>query len=95
MSDPQKLGKRVFEQRCSVCHTQATITSKIYGPALYKEIVDGNEDAIRERINTGVKDRMPGFRYGLQSSEIEGIIEYLKTLPKPKPQGSASESPVD
>ena len=54
----------------------------MYGPALYKDLVNGSEDAIKEMIRSG-SSKMPGFKLGLQPSEIEAIVEYLKTVPKP------------
>ena len=96
LTDQQVLGRRIFQQRCAVCHTQPLYRSRRYGPALYKDIVDGNEDAMREVIMDGARGRMPGFRYGLQPDEVTAIIEYLKTMPKPAPPASGgSEGPVD
>jgi mono/diheme cytochrome c family protein len=78
----QKLGQRVFEQRCGICHAPARPGFQMYGPALYKDLVNGNEDTIKEMIRTGTA-KMPGFRFGLDPSEIDAIVEYLKTVPKP------------
>lgn len=91
LNDTQKLGRRVFQQRCGVCHTQPTRTSPMYGPVLYKDIVEGNEDTIRQFIRSG-SARMPGFKYGLEPMEINAIVEYLKTVPKPPKSGSPSGS---
>lgn len=95
----QKLGQRVFEQRCGICHAPARPGFQMYGPALYKDLVSGNEDAIKEMIRTGTV-KMPGFRFGLESSEIDAIVEYLKTVPKPVkngegPAGPGAMGPVD
>src|SRR5665213_4602041 len=78
LNDTQTLGRRLFQQRCGVCHTESTPGAKRYGPALYKELVIGNEDGIREFIANGSKGKMPGFKYGLESAEINAIVEYLK-----------------
>ena len=97
LSETQKLGRRIFQQRCGVCHTAPTLTSGIYGPVLYKEIVDGNEDAIKQFIQNG-SARMPGFKYGLEPSEIDAVIDYLKSVPKPRKTGSSGrkdQGPVD
>ena len=97
LNETQKLGRRIFQQRCGVCHTAPTLTSGIYGPVLYKEIVDGNEDTIKQFIQNG-SNRMPGFKYGLEPSEIDAVIEYLKTVPKPSKSGSPAgkdQGPVD
>lgn len=96
LTDQQVLGRRIFQQRCAVCHTQPLYKSRLYGPALYKEIVDGNEDAMRGFIMDGTRGRMPGFKYGLQPTEVSAIIEYLKTVPKPALQASgAGEGAID
>ena len=93
--DTVSLGRRLFQQNCSVCHTQATLTNPMYGPSLYRDILNGKEEAMREYINKG-SNKMPGFRYGLKASEINAIIEYLKTVPKPAQRGpQKGEGPVD
>src|SRR3989442_5577070 len=94
-NDTVTLGSRLFEQNCSVCHTQATLTNPMYGPSLYRDLVNGREDAVRDFIGKG-SDKMPGFRYGLKASEINAIVEYLKTVPKPAQRGpQKGEGPVD
>lgn len=93
--DAVTLGRRLFQQNCSICHTQATLTNPMYGPSLYRDLINGKEDAIRDYIAKG-SNKMPGFRYSLQAPEINAIIEYLKTVPKPAPRGSVKgEGPVD
>ena len=89
-------GRRLFQQHCSVCHTQATLTNPMYGPSLYRDLVSGREDAVRAYIDKG-SSKMPGFRYGLKASDINNIIEYLKTVPKPAQRGpqTKGEGPVD
>ena len=82
LNDVQKLGQRVFQQRCGICHEQARAGFQTYGPILYKDLVSGSEDAIKEMIRSG-SAKMPGFKLGLQPSEIDAIVEYLKTVPKP------------
>jgi mono/diheme cytochrome c family protein len=83
LTDAQKEGRRIFQQRCAVCHTLPTVVSKRYGPALYKEIVEDNEDNIRDVIMDGREGLMPGFKYGLTRAEVDTIIEYLKTVNRP------------
>jgi mono/diheme cytochrome c family protein len=82
LNSVQKLGQRVFEQRCGICHAPARPGFQMYGPALHKDLVNGSEDAIKEMIRSG-SGKMPGFKLGLQPSEIDAIVEYLKTVPKP------------
>ena len=83
LTDTQKEGRRIFQQRCAACHTPPTAIAKRYGPALYKEIVEDNEDTIRDTIMEGREALMPGFKYGLTRPEIDSIIEYLKTVKRP------------
>jgi len=92
LTDTQKDGRRIFQQRCAVCHTLPTVMSKRYGPALYKEIVEDNDDNIRDVIMDGREGLMPGFKYGLTRAEINSIIEYLKTVNRPaRPKNSPNQ----
>ena len=83
LTEAQKDGRRIFQQRCAVCHTLPTVVSKRYGPALYKELVEDNEDNIRDTIAEGRQGLMPGFKYGLTRAEIDSIVVYLKTVNRP------------
>lgn len=85
---PQRVGRRVFQQRCAVCHTPPMVISKPYGPALSRETVAGREGAARSTIMDGETGLMPGFRYSLEPSQVEAILEYLKTVEKPTPPTS-------
>jgi mono/diheme cytochrome c family protein len=95
-NDPAISGRRLFQQHCGVCHTQPTLTNPMYGPSLFRDTVNGREDAVRDYIGKG-SSKMPGFRYGLKASEINAIVEYLETVPKPAQRGSQAkgEGPVD
>ena len=53
LTDTQKLGQRIFEQRCGICHAPARGAFVMYGPFLYKNLINGNEDAIKEMIWAG------------------------------------------
>ena len=90
LTETQKQGQRVFQQRCSVCHTPATAICRLYGPRLTKALIAADEDTVRQMIMNG-SDRMPGFRYGLEPSEISAIIEYLKTGAEAGQAGNPSE----
>lgn len=97
LNNNQKLGQRIFQQRCGICHSQPQPALPMYGPALYKDLVNGNEEAIKEMIRSGTS-KMPGFKLGLQPSEIDAIVEYLKTVPKPAKgpaSGNATSGPLD
>jgi mono/diheme cytochrome c family protein len=81
LSERQKLGRRLFEQSCGVCHTRPTLVSGMFGPELSKESAGGNEGAMREFITNGTP-RMPGFKYTYSSEQIAAIAAYLKTMPR-------------
>lgn len=84
LNDTQKLGQRLFYQSCVVCHTKPQITSGQYGPALSKDTLGGQEDAMRAFISSGT-ERMPGFKYQFEPTQISAIVAYLKTVPAPNP----------
>jgi mono/diheme cytochrome c family protein len=90
LTETQKQGQRLFQQRCSVCHTPATVVSRSYGPYLTKELITAAGDTARQIIMNGT-DHMPGFRYGLEPSEINAIIEYLKTGAEAGQAGNPNE----
>jgi mono/diheme cytochrome c family protein len=98
LNDVQILGRRIFQQRCAVCHTQSTPGARRYGMALYKELVIGNEDAIQNFIRNGLPGKMPGFKYGLEAPEINALVEYLKTVSRPAreaPRTGGDAGPLD
>ena len=85
-ADAAREGKKMFQQRCSVCHMPPVLGDATpYGPLLSTESVVGKEDYAREIIAQGAK-RMPGFRYGLEPREIDNIIAYIKTVTTSGPQ---------
>ena len=92
----QTLGRRIFQQHCGICHTQTTASPMYDETVLCKDLVAGNEEAFHAYIQNGSK-RMPGFKYGLTPAEIDAIVEYLKTVPKPASKNAQpkGEGPVD
>src|SRR5689334_1184406 len=44
LSEQQKLGWRLFETSCGVCHTRPTLIAGLYGPELNKESAGGREE---------------------------------------------------
>ncbi len=79
LSDAQRLGRRLFEQSCAICHTKPTLASGLYAPALSRETLGGRTEVIREVISNGTP-RMPGFKYNFGSNETDAIVAYLQTL---------------
>ncbi len=83
---PRELaGKKLFLQRCSICHMPPlnepqNPDPKPYGPKLNGFVRDAEtEGRARQAILNGTP-RMPGFQYGLTRDEVETIIVYLKAF---------------
>lgn len=77
-------GKKLFVQRCSVCHLPPLGPGE---PRSYARSLTGfvkspeTEAAARVIVQRGVAPaRMPGFQYGLEPGEIDQIVAYLSTL---------------
>jgi mono/diheme cytochrome c family protein len=80
LTPSQVSGKKLFVQRCSVCHLPALPSYSTYGPVLSGDLIIVLGDTfVREQIMRGT-NRMPGYQYTLTSTEIDQIIGYLKTL---------------
>jgi mono/diheme cytochrome c family protein len=79
---PQKLGMRIFNQSCRVCHTKPQIISPQYAPVLSMNTLGGKADLISEVISNGTP-RMPGFKYQYKPDEIAAVAAYIKTIPVP------------
>ena len=84
LNDKQLLGMRLFNQSCRVCHTKPQLTSPLYGPALSRQSLGGQEGVMREVIGNGTP-RMPGFKPQFEPPQIDAIVAYLKTIPAPAP----------
>jgi mono/diheme cytochrome c family protein len=80
LNQTQLLGRQIFAQACGICHLQAVLSSKTYGPPLNKAAAVGSDELMREFIANG-SERMPAFRYYLKPAEIDAIIAYVRTLP--------------
>jgi len=85
----QSAGRTLFAQHCVVCHVKTLVTAvRTYGPALSKDTLAGDEEALRSFISDGTP-KMPGFKYSLEPGEIGAIAAYLKTVPAPTPAAPA------
>jgi mono/diheme cytochrome c family protein len=84
LNDRELLGMRLFNQSCRVCHTKPQLTSPLYGPALSRQSLGGQDDVMREVIGNGTP-RMPGFKHHFEPPQIDAIVAYLKTIPAPAP----------
>jgi mono/diheme cytochrome c family protein len=91
LDDKQRLGMRLFNQSCRVCHIKPQLTSPQFAPVLSKDTLGGNEDAIRAFIASG-SARMPGFKTNFRPEEIDAIAAYVRTIGASAP-ASASGKP--
>ena len=92
LTDNQREGRRIFQQKCAMCHVPATATAKTLAPGLSKALVLADEDAVRVAIMNGMGNTMPGFKYTLTTAQVGNIIDFLKTLDSP-PHVLSSERP--
>ncbi len=79
-NDVQREGLRLFSQSCGVCHTVIQQRTRQYGPVLSRDTLGGDEEAMRDFIGNGTP-RMPGFRFNFEPSQIDAIVQYIKTIP--------------
>ena len=86
-----KEGRRLFAQKCAMCHVPATRGADPYGPKLSKAQVNVSEEGVTQIISNGGL-RMPGFRYTLEPRQIAAIMAFLKTL-EVQPDRIVTETP--
>ena len=83
LSQKELRGKRVFIQRCSLCHLPPLGRPeevKPFGPPLNGYMKSPEIEArSRESIRKGTP-RMPGFQYGLTDEEIDNVMAYIKAM---------------
>lgn len=85
LSEQSRRGEGLFLQRCSICHLPRKLkfgSPPVVGPSLSGQFKDASPEqmkALRGFILKGGPD-MPGFQYGLDSKQIDDLIEYLKSL---------------
>jgi mono/diheme cytochrome c family protein len=81
LPDKERLGWRLYEQSCSICHTKPNLVLGQFGPSLSRESLGGKPELVREVIANGTP-RMPGFKYNFAPAEIDAITAYLQTADK-------------
>jgi mono/diheme cytochrome c family protein len=82
LTDQQKLGERLLNQSCVVCHLQQQINTKSYAPTLSMITLGGKADVIADVISNG-SPHMPGFKTQFTPAQIDAIAAYIKTIPAP------------
>lgn len=96
--DQAKLGERLVNQSCVVCHFAPQITSGAYAPALSRDTLGGNAQLMHQFIADG-SQRMPGFKYQFDAQQIDAIVAYIKTIPPaaaaPPPRKTRSDGGAD
>ena len=92
-NEQQRRGEALFVQNCTLCHMPSNEKKRlgIQAPTLegmYGE--DADTDALRQFIQQGVPGKMPGFRYGLETKDIDDVVAYLKAGAHLKPSGGGN-----
>ena len=80
---PIDAGKKLFVQRCSVCHLPPLGPGepRSYARSLVAFVKTKEaESVVRQIVQNGIPSRMPGFKYGLESNEIDQIVAYVSSL---------------
>ena len=90
LTEKQQHGRQVFAQSSGVCHLQASMGAKTYGPMLNRASGNGNDDIVRTFIMEGTP-RMPAFKHYLKQADVDAIIEYVRTVPTQTTAAAASK----
>ena len=75
-------GRQILTQNCNICHLPQNPGSPTYGPRLSKTTANGDDNLMREVILNGLV-RMPAWKYTLNTTDVNDIIAYVRTLPEP------------
>jgi mono/diheme cytochrome c family protein len=80
LTPAQARGRVILTQNCNICHLPQSPGSQTYGPLLNKASVNGDDNLMKQVIQTGLV-KMPGWRYTLNDNQIGDVIAYIRTLP--------------
>jgi mono/diheme cytochrome c family protein len=86
LSDQQREGRRIFQQKCAMCHLPilpADGSAQPYARPLRKSVAENNEEYVRRIIADGLAPRMPGWKYALRADQIDALVSYVKTIETP------------
>ncbi len=92
LSDSAKAGEKIFQQNCALCHNANSAANKV-GPGMKglferKDLPSSHKpvtvENVREQINKGAPNGkplpMPAFANKLSKTQMDQLIEYLKSL---------------
>lgn len=93
LNEQGKRGEYLWLQRCALCHNAKLVkegpVGTTLGPSL-EGVLNGADEAreknVREYILKGSPkmpsggQKMPGFQYDLEASQMDDLIAYVKTL---------------
>jgi mono/diheme cytochrome c family protein len=82
LGDQEKLGERLFNQSCGVCHLKQQIGTTTYAPALSQATLGGKAAVMHDVISDG-SPHMPAFKIQFAPAQIDAIVAYIKTIPIP------------
>jgi mono/diheme cytochrome c family protein len=86
LTPQQASGRRIYEAQCQQCHSAYTSSGR-NGPSLkgmYRKRylpsgIPANDERVSEIILRG-KSKMPGFAGTIDENQLQGLLNYLKTL---------------
>lgn len=74
----QESGAALYQRNCASCH----ISAATIAPPLFRDMVQGRENDAKAVIKQGTPN-MSGFQYLLNDSQIDAIIDFIKSKPDP------------
>lgn len=73
-------GRRIFVQRCAVCHLPLLPRpTEAYGPLLNGLFERRTEERVNQAIMVGYGN-MPGWQYTLSEEQVSNVVAYLRTF---------------
>lgn len=82
-------GRVLWVQKCAFCHDGlGQPTYKTMGPWLDQDLEKSLGDEVTRAFIENGTAKMPAFKYGLSSSQMDDLVNFLKTVPasdKPTP----------
>jgi mono/diheme cytochrome c family protein len=92
LTEAEKVGRKVFQTRCAMCHVGQEPASEMATPAgerrpgtmgpLLSKANTADENRLRTKIKDGSR-LMPGYKHTLTDGQIDQVIAFLKTVERP------------